>query len=429
MSNKIGFWSVFAIVIGTQVGTGVLVLPSSLAPYGTYSLFGWVISGGGAISLALVFASLCRRFPQTGGPHVYVDHAFGHFWSFLTGWTYWLISWVSTTAVVVASIGYLTPFIGGISPLAFLGLELVLLLSVTLLNLKGVQAAGRAEFFLSILKIIPLLILPLIALSAFNWENFTVAQSVEHLSTTSTLGKVALLTLWGFIGVEAATTPAGSVENPSKTIPRAIILGTSCVALLYFVNSIGIMGVLPGALLAHSSAPYVDATQAVLGGQWHLVISLIASLICVGTLNAWILTSGQIALGLAEDKMLPQLFGYKNKYDAPSKAILISSMGVAILLLFTVNESVASQITEIIDFSVVAFLFVYFICAVGQLKILQENQGSIREYIIAAIATMFCGWVIYETEIVTLMISSVFVLSGIPVYFFWYKRNVMANKG
>ena len=94
MSNKIGFWSVFALVTGSQIGTGALFFPSSLAPYGTYSIVGWIISSFGAIALSLVFASLCARFPQTGGPHVYVQKAFGRYLAFFAGWTYWVISWV-----------------------------------------------------------------------------------------------------------------------------------------------------------------------------------------------------------------------------------------------------------------------------------------------------------------------------------------------
>lgn len=72
MSNKIGFWSVFAMVTGSQIGTGVFMLPASLAPYGGFSLLGWIISGCGAIALALVFGKLCSYYPKTGGPHVYI---------------------------------------------------------------------------------------------------------------------------------------------------------------------------------------------------------------------------------------------------------------------------------------------------------------------------------------------------------------------
>eukprot|EP01037_Dinobryon_pediforme_P016151 gene16151-16329_t len=243
-----GFWSVFALVTGSQIGTGVFMLPSSLAPYGISSLYGWVLSSLGAIALALVFAALCAQFPKTGGPHVYVKNAFGKPPAFFTGWTYWIISWVSTTAVIVSSVGYLSPLIGNHSQGFSLMLEFGLLFIITFINLKGVRTAGNAEFFLT----------------------FVVDKSIAALPTSQVLSQVALLTLWGFIGVESATTPAGSVENPEKTIPRAIVLGTTCVAVLYIFNSIGVMGLIPGDILMHSKAPYVDVAQIVFGGHWHL---------------------------------------------------------------------------------------------------------------------------------------------------------------
>lgn len=423
MSRKMGFWSVFALVTGSQIGTGVFMLPSSLAPYGISSLYGWLLSSIGAIALALVFAALCSKFPRTGGPHVYVQNAFGKPAAFFTGWTYWIISWVSTTAVIVSSVGYLSPILGHPSQAVCLILELVLLLAITLINLKGVKTAGNAEFFLTFLKFIPLIIMPCAAIFMFNMDSFVVDKTVATLPTSQVLSQVALLTLWGFIGVESATTPAGSVENPEKTIPRAIVLGTSCVAALYIFNSIGVMGLIPGDVLMHSTAPYVDVAQIVFGGHWHLVISAIASIVCIGTLNAWVLTSGQIALGLAEDKFVPSFFGKKNKNDAPYGSLLVSCGGIIPLLLLTSNASIAGQITAIIDFSVVAFLFVYLISCLSFFKLFLQTKEKQKPFVwlFGLIATAFCIWVIYETSLKTLMIASLFTLSGLPVYLFWYR--------
>ena len=241
MSNKIGFWSVLALVVGSQIGSGVFMLPASLASFGSYSLAGWVIAGFGAIALALVFANLCAKFPKTGGPHVYVEQLFGKDLSFFVGWTYWVVSWISTSAVVIAAISYLSPFIGDQSPMVYLSLELLLLLIMCCLNLFGVSTAGRAETVFTGLKFIPLLIVPVVAIYGFNSDNFYVSEAIASQDTSTTLGQVTLLTLWGFIGVESATTPAGSVENPEKTIPRAIVLGTILVALIYIFNSVAIM--------------------------------------------------------------------------------------------------------------------------------------------------------------------------------------------
>lgn len=418
MSQKIGFWAVFALVTGSQIGSGVFMLPASLAPFGLYSLAGWLIAGAGAIALALVFAALCSRYPKTGGPHVYVKEAFGPIAGFLTGWTYWVISWVSTTAVIIASIGYLTPLIGVHSPAVHLLLQLTLLFAITALNFRGVKAAGNAEFILTLLKMVPLVAMPVAALFYFNVDNFVMDATVSAAPLSQTLSRVTLLTLWGFIGLESATTPAESVENPSKTIPRAVVLGTIAVAVLYVVNSIGIMGVIPGAELAQAKAPYADAARFVLGGNWHLVISAIASIVCIGTLNAWMLASGQISLGLAQDDLMPAFFKRCNKFGAPYWGLSFCCMGIVPLLILTANENLAQQMNDIIDFSVVAFLFVYSLCCLSLIRVLLRERSAkvIGALVCGVIALAFCGWVIYETPMKTLLISSLFTLSGIPVY-------------
>ncbi len=424
MVKKIGFWSVLAIVMGSQIGSGVFMLPASLAPYGEYSILGWLVSGMGAICLALVFAGLCQRFPRTGGPHVYVKAMFGLTPGFFTGWTYWIISWVSTTAVIIASISYLSPFLGAQPPWVYLILEILLLLAVTVLNLKGIQAAGEMEFILSILKIIPLFVLPLLAIFYFNRDNFSVVPDIAVLPLSSKLSQVVLLTLWGFIGLETATTPAGSVENPGKTIPRAIILGTLCTALLYLMSNIGIMGLVPGHVLANAKAPYVVASHYLFGGNWHYLIAIIASVACVGTLNAWMLASGQIVLGLAEDQLMPEGFAQKNAANAPALGLLTSAVGILPLLVLTMNVNIAQQITDIIDFSVVAFLFVYLMCVLAYLKLLLTQKLAWYHWTYSLGALLFCGWIISQTSALTLSVASLFVLSGVPVYCLWYRKQL-----
>ncbi len=425
MSQKLGFWSVFGLVTGSQIGTGVLMLPATLAPFGVYSLVGWIISSCGAIVLALLFAILCSKFPRTGGPHVYVKKAFGNSAAFFTGWTYWVISWISTSTVVISAIGYLSPVIGVQDSSVYLFLEILLLSIIMILNLKGIGVASRLEFILVLLKIIPLVIIPIAALLKFNPSNFVVDQTITNLTTSQILGEVTLLTFWGFIGVEAATAQAESVVNPSKTIPRAIIMGTFCVVIVYLINSTGIIGLIPREKLIHSSAPYADATQIIFGGEWYLLISLIASIICIGTLNAWVLTSGQIALGLAQDKLLPSLFGEKNKNEAPVWSVIISCMGILPLLVITANSDLSKQITEIIDFSVIAFLFVYLACSIAFLKLLLEQaEKNAFEWLVVCGSIAFCLWIIYETPLKILLLATIFVLSGIPVYFLWYKKQL-----
>jgi APA family basic amino acid/polyamine antiporter len=275
-SHKIGFWAVFALVTGCQIDSLVFMLPTNLAPYGLRYFGGLATSCLGAVALALVFAQLCSWYPKTGGPHVYVEEAFGKSLAFFTGWTYWVISWVSSTAIVVVSICYLTPLINCHWHLSIktVMLEILLIVIITVLNFCGVEAAGRVGLTLSLIRFFPLLIMPLIAFFSFDSTHFVVDASVAHLTTSQTLNQVILLIMWGFIGLESVTSSAGAVHHPSKTIPRAVLLGTICVGVIYLINSLGIMGVIPGNQLMNSCEPYVDAARVLFGGNWHWEISI-----------------------------------------------------------------------------------------------------------------------------------------------------------
>lgn len=423
--QKIGLMALTSIVIGSQVGSGVFMLPQLLAPYGHLAILGWFVSGIGALSLAMVFVGLVKRHPRTGGPHAFVKAAFGNTAAFFIGWTYWVVSSLSSATVIAATITYLTPIIGIQSPYSFAGYELLLLILVGLINLRGVASAGSMEMLLGSVKLVTLLVIPLAGLSMFNSSNISIAPEISEAPSWLLIGRASALTLWAFLGVEAATAPAGSVKNPKFTIPVAIIGGTCCVIALYLINSISLMGLIDRTDLSNTSTPYVLATQMIFGGNWHLVIACFAALVCISNLNAWILTASQVALGVANDKLLPPLFKKKNQHGAPSNALIISCCMMIPLILFTIDDNISKQVFTIISMSVQASLIIYLACTASLLTLLyRENKPwYCHEYLSSAVATIFCLSMIVSEEIKTLIYASMFILSGLPVYFFWLRKQ------
>lgn len=425
MPSKIGFWSVLELVTISQIGSG-LMLPATLAPYGTLSLFGWLVSSLGAILLAIVFSKLCTWFPRTGGPHVYVKEAFGASAAFFTGWTYWVISWVSTIAIIISAVGYLTPLFGSQSAKFNLFLELTILFLITAFNFRGITTAGNSKFIVAF-KLIPLLLIPIAALFFFDKNNFVAFSTASH-EISSNFNNVILLTMWGFIGFESATACVGEINEPTKTIPRALILGTLLVSIIYFISSLGIMGIIPGHVLMNSNAPYTDTISVLLGGNWHLLVTFLAAIICIGAVNAWTLASGQIALGITEDGLMPRFFAIKNKHGAPIMALLISCLGTIPLLCMTQHESLVQNVNTVIDFSVTSFLFIYIISTLAFLKLLwrKREPAHVGYWLCGLISLSFCGWVLSATPLRTLLLSSLFVLSGLPIYLL-RRRKLKAN--
>ncbi|WP_010301404.1 amino acid permease [Candidatus Odyssella thessalonicensis] len=428
MSKKMGFREVVSLVIGSQVGSGVFMLPASLALLGPISVFGWLISSSGAILLALVFAQLCIQLPKAGGPHAYVEAAFGREAAFFTSWVYWMISWVSSIAVIIAAVAYLSPLLNLHSPLQNLILEITLLLIITIINIRGTAFAGSMEFILTIFKCIPLLLIPMLGLFFGSAQNFE-PMNPNNFELMDVLHQASLMTLWGFIGLESATVTTAAIDNPQKVIPKAVIIGTITVAGLYILNSIGVMAVVPLQELAGNKAPYVEASSHLFGKGWDKVVAIVASIACIGTLNAWVLTSGQIAYGAAKDNLLPEMLGKVNKYESPYMSLILSFLGSVPLLIMTLDKNLVVQVNKIIDISVTAFLFVYILCMLSYIK-LNAHKKPIY-LIISLLAVMFCSWALYYTDLSLILWSSIFFLSGLPVYLWQYKhfkRPVKAPK-
>ncbi|WP_165941929.1 APC family permease [Cardinium endosymbiont of Culicoides punctatus] len=434
MNRKIGFYSLVAIVIGSQIGSGLFILPAALAEYGHMSLLGCLLSGVGAIFLSIVFGKLARYYTGVGGPHVYVSNVFGFKYGFFTTWSYWIISFVSTTVVVLTAFSYITPIIENsigksLSKEAILVLEIFLILLFMILNLLGSTTSARMEMVLSLLKTLPLVILPIGCLFYFDTTHFTNG-TFPVGSFNKILSNSTLISFWGFIGLESGTTPSENVKN-ATTISRALVVGTTLVAIIYFGISIVVMGVIPLTALQGMDAPFMAIAQLILGGNWHIPIAIAVFIVCLGTLNAWIFVSGQIAASAAKINMLPYLFTKTNKYGSPHYSILASSLGIIPFLILTLNNSLKKQLLDLIDVSVIIFLLVYALSTCSYCKLLWDNRiaRTKSNCIIGLLAMLFSIWMIVSAmSLFHLMVVGVIIASGIPSYLYMRNKSLISQE-
>ena len=324
------------------------------------------------------------------------------------------------------TVAYLSPFLGNPAPIVNLSLQLFIILIVTYLNLLGTRSPAWVELLLTVLKLLPIFLIPIAGIFFFNKSHFFPFNPTSD-STIHVVNAAALLTFWGFIGVESATTPADAVENPQKTIPKAIVFGTFMVTIVYIFSSTIIMGVVSPQSLAISKAPFADAAQIIFGGNFYLLVSVTAAVVCFGNLKSWVLTSSQIALGAAADGHLPQIFAIKNAKGVPKWGIIISSIGMCPVLILAMNQSLVALVNFIIDISVTAFLFIYLLSVLSYLKIFWRNQvsGKIAKltFLIGFSALIFCVWILYSSGIQVIACASIIVFAGVPVYLWKTKRG------
>ena len=156
-SRPMGFWMALALVMGSMIGSGVFLLPASLAPLGWNSVFGWLITVAGALCVATVFGQLSKALPKAGGPYAYTRAAFGDGAGFAIAWAYWISMWVGNAAIATGAVSYLSqlfPVVG--QPGVSAAVTVAIVWAFTLINISGTKLAGQVQVVWTIIKLLPL---------------------------------------------------------------------------------------------------------------------------------------------------------------------------------------------------------------------------------------------------------------------------------
>eukprot|EP01036_Dinobryon_divergens_P051618 gene51618-69074_t len=214
--------------MGNMIGSGVFLLPASLAPFGWNAVLGWIVTTAGTLVLAWVLAALTRARPGARDTAGFVTEAFGELPAFLVGWVYWVSVWTAVVSIAVAAVSYLSSFIPAIStiPMGPALCAIALVWAMTLLNLRGVRAAGNFQIVTVVLKLIPLVAVIVIAALVLGTGKGDIRPLVMAELNGTDLRGAAALTLFALLGFECASIAAARVENPAVNVPRATMWGT-----------------------------------------------------------------------------------------------------------------------------------------------------------------------------------------------------------
>jgi APA family basic amino acid/polyamine antiporter len=427
--KALGLWRSTALVVGNMIGSGVFLLPASLAVFGGISIVGWLFATTGAMLVALVFGRLSRRRPEVGGLYAYTRHGFGDFAGFLVAWGYWISIWCGNAAIATAFAGYLGVFVPAISgsPALAAATAAGAIWLLSWVNSRGVREAGIMQVVTTVLKLTPLLAIGTLGLFFFNVENFRPF-NLSGMPTFSAITATAALTLWAFLGLESATIPAGHVPDPERTIPRATMLGTVGGGVVYILSTVGVMGVLAPALLSGSTAPFADAASVMWGGWASYAVAAGAAISCFGALNGWILLQGQLPYAVAKDGLFPSYFARLSKRGTPIGGIIISSALATILLSMNYTRGLVESFTFIILLATLTTLVPYVMCSAAELLVSLREGGRVAgarrlaTSLIPALAFLFSVWAIAGSGRDTVYWGFLLLLAGVPVYV-WMKSR------
>jgi arginine:ornithine antiporter / lysine permease len=453
-SNKLGFWILTALVVGNMVGSGIFMLPRSLSeaasPAGV--ILAWVMTGLGALVLALVFGNLAIRKPElTGGPQIYAKELFksGSQASTLTGfmssWGYWIGNMAGNVAVITTFAGYLSTFfpimtseanwfsIGNFTLKVGNGLTFIvctlLLWGTHFIILRGLEGAGKLNFVATAAKVAGFFIFIVVGLFAFQKTNMLpllatrVDEAGHAMGLMSQVNHAAINTLWAFIGVESAVVFASRAKKQTD-VKRATILGLSISIAIYIGISTLVMGMLSQDALIHSEKPLIDAIATVLGPIGGKVLAFVGLISLFGSTIGWIMLSAEVPYQAAKQGVFLPFFKKENKKGLPFLSLVITNVISQLFIFSTVSKSISQAFDFVIVIATLSYLVPYFISSIYQLKLVitgetyRGDKARATDGIIALLATIYSVWVIISgtADIKTFAYGMGLILSGILFY-------------
>lgn len=363
--QSIGIWITTGLVVGSMIGSGIFMLPVALAPLGANAVAGWVVSICGAMAVAFALALLTRA--GDAGIQSYIERAFGPTIGFLVAWAFWCSCWSAQAAVAIAfgaAMSRVSPALAGPEMIVTLAIAAIALLA--LVNSVGVRASGSLNLITVFIKIIPLVgvvvLLAYVGLgtSGAGLEPLAPAQlSIANIATATTL------TLFALTGFENVTTLVGKVRNAERTLPRAILMGTALVGLIYLLSSTSVTFLLPAELVATSPAPYADVFAAYGGEAVVRLAALAIAVSAFGALNCLVLATGELGYAMAGRRQLPAVMASVRAGNTPYIAQIVGAGLAMLLVAANSSRGTAGLFSFIILISTSAVLVVYLVGALA----------------------------------------------------------------
>lgn len=401
--SQIGLIATMFLVTSNMLGSGVYMLPASLAGIGGISLIGWLVAMVGVIALALVFAKLSTLLPNGAGPYAYAREAFGSFVGYQTNFVYSLANWIALVSMLTIVVGYLANIFPLFSdPAISAATQIIIIWLFTWLNIRGAKVVGYVQSTAFVLALFPLIFVAVFGWRWFDMKTFMDGWNVSHQSAATAVNSSFNNIMWAFIGVESACVSAAVVKNPKRNVPLATILGVLIATVLYISTCTVMMGILPNKTLAASSAPFAETLSVMFHSKMAgILMSIIAIVDCSGAMAGWTLVTGHTAKAAAEDKLFPSIFAKTNSKGVPAIGLTILAVIMSVVVVLTIAPTAQQQFNRIITMSVILYLIPYIYSAFA-VMVLGANKVGNKTYwlyvFLGLVAAIFCMWSILGSD-------------------------------
>ncbi|MDO9341476.1 MAG: amino acid permease [Bacteroidales bacterium] len=434
LAKELTLYGLVMVAIGSCIGSGIFVTPSQIAglvPSPLLILAVWAIGGVITLTGALTFGELGSIFPQAGGIYIFLKEAYGGWLGFLYGWAYLLIITSGSIAVLSLAFSYYLSFF---IPMNDTWKILTSIIAISVLTTLNVLRAKFGEMFSNIftgLKILGILIIIGVGLfygnSELSFKGFGLSSSGN--TGLSSFGIALVGVLFSYGGWQHASFLAGETKNPSKNVPIAMITGAIVVTIIYLLVNMSYMLLLPISTIASSQKVAAEAVSTILPFGGMLVAAIIA-VSTLGTIGIYTLSAPRIYYAMAEDGLFFKSIAKVHPvFKTPVNAIIVQSIWAIVLLLFW------GTFEDLITYTVSVEWIFFTLAAAGififrkKLKNVERPYKTFGYPVTPLIFICINIWFVLNMMInkpLHMGIGIGFVLLGVPVYFFFKRKNSLS---
>jgi amino acid transporter/mannitol/fructose-specific phosphotransferase system IIA component (Ntr-type) len=419
LKRELGLLHVFCIASGAMISSGLFILPGlAHAMAGPAVVMSYLIAGLLAMTGMLSQAELVSAMPKAGGTYFYITRAMGPALGTVDGLVTWFSLSLKSAFALVGMAAFVTVTAGTtIQPVA-----VALCAIFVLINVLGVKMAGRAQVAL---------VFGLFIVLVFYIVRGLPALKIQYLEPFAPNGMAAVIYTAGFVfvsygGLLKVASIAEEVKDPGRVIPLGMILSLLTVTLLYMLVVFVTAGVTGAEVLDNSLTPISDGASVFLGNWGRIALGVAAILAFVSTANAGIMAASRYPLALSRDGLLPEfLRTIGGRCQTPHVSIVITGvfMIVAIFLKLSILVKVASTVL------ILTYMFSCLSIIVLRESRLQNYRPSFRAplYPWVQIAGIIgFGFMLFEMGNPALLASSILIVSGLFVY--WFYGRIRASR-
>ncbi len=425
---KYTFSVAVTVVIANMIGTGVftsLGYQVGSIPSGFAILMLWLVGGVVSLCGAFCYAEIATTLKKSGGEYLFLSKLFHPALGFLSGWISLLVGFAGAISAVAIAIGEYSNDLLGL-PVRLVAIGAIVLISTV--HLFGVRTGGIAQNILTGLKLSLIAffcLAPLFMVDQVSVVSFLPKAGDWDLIASAGWAISLVFVVYAYSGWNASSYIAGNLENPEKSIPRSLILGTLIVTVVYLsLNAMFLSVSTFSELDGQNDIGNVVAIK-LFGATTGLIFSGLFSFALLSTLSAMTIAGPRVAEAMGEDYPLLKTFNKKNRFEMPYQAILFQASWSIVLVLLSDFKAIIQYISVSLSWFTLFTVIGVFILRKRTPK--SERQFSIPFYPIPPILFIICTvWMIYyvttnEPKIILYSLGTVAI--GLILYFFAAKKN------